>query len=94
MSLLCGAGDGTFPTHQTIGSDTQPWQAVAADVDGNTKVTVRVGDGKGGLAQPLSLPATMADLSLFVFGDLNQDGKLDFIFVRPEGWGVFLNTWP
>jgi hypothetical protein len=62
--------------------------------DADTKVIVRLGDGNGGLAQPLSLPATMADMSLFLFGDLNQDGKLDFIFVRPEGWGVFLNTCP
>ena len=63
--------------------------------DSDTMVTVRVGDGKGGFAQPLSLPGTStvpSESSVFVIGDLNRDGKLDLVFARPDGWGVFLNT--
>jgi FG-GAP-like repeat len=68
---------------------------IVADLD--TKVTVRLGDGKGGFAQALSLPgtSTIADeSSTFLVGDLNQDSKLDLVFVRRDGWGVFLNTCP
>ena len=58
-----------------------------------TNVTVRAGDGKGGFGTPISLPGPgNGGTSSFLFGDLNRDGKLDFIFARPDGWGVFLNT--
>jgi hypothetical protein len=66
---------------------------VVADYDKN--ITVRVGNGQGGFAQSLSLPATNPGpwpVGVFRFGDLNRDGKLDFVFARTEGWGVFLNT--
>jgi len=65
--------------------------------DSDTKVAIRVGDGQGGFAQPLSLPGTSttaSESSEFLIGDLNRDGKLDLVFARPDGWGVFLNTCP
>jgi hypothetical protein len=66
-------------------------------IDGN--VTVRLGDGKGGFTKTLSLPGvgpapgpSTLPTGAFLFGDLNRDGKLDVVYTRPDGWGVFLNT--
>ena len=66
---------------------------VVADYDKN--IAVRVGDGKGGFAQSLNLSAYETGqwpIGIFLTGDLNRDGKLDFIFSRDGRWGVFLNT--
>lgn len=63
--------------------------------DSDAGLTVRTGDGKGGFAQPISLPkltSYRAGTSVFLPADLNRDGKLDFILSRADGWGVFLNT--
>jgi hypothetical protein len=82
-------------------------QLALADLDGdgnldvvgdvNTNVTVRVGDGQGAFPQTLSLAGTSTEgteNSEFAFGDLNRDGKLDIVYARQDGWGVFLNTCP
>lgn len=66
-------------------------------IDGN--VTVRLGDGKGGFTKTLSLPgvgpgAGTVPSGAFLFGDLNRDAKLDVVYMRPDGWGVLLNTCP
>jgi hypothetical protein len=56
---------------------------------------VQVGDGQGGFIQSLSFPSNSTvglEISEFVFGDLNRDGKLDIVYARQDGWGVFLNT--
>jgi hypothetical protein len=61
--------------------------------DFNSNVTIRTGNGLGDFAAPLSLPGTSGSgRSEFLFGDLNGDRKLDVIFARQDGWGVFLNT--
>lgn len=68
---------------------------VLADNDKN--ITVWVGDGKGGFAQPLSLSAYQSGqwpIGLLLTGDLNRDGKLDLVWARDGKWGVFLNTCP
>jgi hypothetical protein len=63
--------------------------------DDNTNIIVRVGDGQGGFSQSLSMPAHDDGpwpIGVFLIGDLNRDGKLDFVYTRSDGWGVFLNT--
>lgn len=64
-------------------------------IDDNLAVMVHVGDGKGGFPHALTLPAPTFGqwpLGSFLVGDLNRDGKLDVVFAREGGWGVFLNT--
>jgi hypothetical protein len=63
-----------------------------SDID----VTVRVGDGQGGIVKSLSMPAPEVRpsgiIGKFLSGDLNRDGKLDIVFDWDGLWGVFLNT--
>jgi hypothetical protein len=64
-------------------------------IDDNLAIMVHVGDGKGGFPHAVTLPAPTAgqwNIGNFLVGDLNRDGKLDIVFAREGGWGVFLNT--
>lgn len=66
---------------------------VVADYD--RTIAVRVGDGKGGFAQSMNLPAYQSGqwpIGIFLTGDVNNDGKLDLVYSRDGRWGVFLNT--
>jgi hypothetical protein len=63
--------------------------------DNNTSITVWVGNGQSAFPHAVSMSAPTHDqwpVGDFRVGDLNRDGKLDFIFSRGDGWGVFLNT--
>ena len=63
--------------------------------DSQKDLSIRVGDGKGAFPQLVSLPGTDSPgYSVFLFGDLNRDGKLDIVLTRTDGWRVFLNTCP
>lgn len=65
-------------------------------IDDNMAIMVHVGDGQGGFPHALTLPAPTPQgqwpLGALFVGDLNRDGKLDVVFSRDGGWGVFINT--
>jgi len=59
----------------------------------SAEVAVHLGDGKGTFAEVLSFPSVgRQNGGSFLIGDRNQDGKLDILVTRRDGWRVLLNT--
>jgi hypothetical protein len=90
ISILSGAGDGTFTTQSVVlTAFSHPKAIAAADFNGDGKADlvvtglgesrglVLIGNGRGGFAQPVtSGPGQTGEY--VVLGDFNQDGRLDF----------------
>jgi hypothetical protein len=66
-----------------------------SNTPGDNRVSVYLGDGRGGFASPLGFPSnTYFSPENLVVGDLNHDTKLDIIATGSSGWQVLLNTCP
>jgi len=90
ISILLGAGDGTFTTQSVVLTGFSHAKAIAAaDFNGDGKADlvvtglgesrglILIGNGQGGFAQPVaSGPGQTGEY--VVLGDFNQDGRLDF----------------
>ncbi|HLJ49158.1 MAG TPA: FG-GAP-like repeat-containing protein [Bryobacteraceae bacterium] len=103
VTVLLGAGDGTFPTIKSYAAGPEPNSVAIADFNGdgrpdiaasgnaqNGVVTVLLGAG-GGLFEAAPLARASSIPSSFAVGDLNGDGKLDLITasrLTPIGSGL------
>lgn len=97
ISILLGNGDGTFGAavqYQT-GASTLPTDLVVADIDGDSDPDIAVVDNAGyvilmynddhgqiGLIIQVDLTAA-GQLESIAAGDLNKDGKIDFVVTSP-----------
>ncbi len=98
VSVLMGDGAGTFatPVHYSVGELQSPYAVAAADVNGdgwldivtaNTNlsdegVSLLLGDGAGGFAEPIMLevgPALFHDPRSIALADVTGDGHVDIL---------------
>ncbi len=103
VTVLLGAGDGTFPNANSYAAGPQPTSIAIADFNGDGRpdiaasdsaldgvVTILFGTGSGTLqAAPLYRSGSIP--ALFAIGDLNGDGKLDLItasHLTPTAGGI------
>ncbi|HJQ31635.1 MAG TPA: FG-GAP-like repeat-containing protein [Pyrinomonadaceae bacterium] len=96
--LLAGRGDGSFNTPPTFVTNAAPMSAVVGDFNGDgkmdaavahfsfnpSKVSLHLGDGKGGLRLAQSFDVG-ADPRSLLAADFNRDGKLDLATVNTGG---------
>jgi len=85
MSLLYGAGDGTFPTHTIIDASPASWQAVVADLDGNGLLDLTT---LGAPTSPNPFDLSSATLSVR-HGLGNRNAPFDAPTNVPTGDGLF-----
>lgn len=93
VSILFGAGDGTFTIGPTLATGNQPSALAVADLNGDGKldlaignfvdssVTIFLGDGKGNFSPAPALVNTVNPISIAA-GDFNADGIEDLIVVN------------
>ena len=103
LTVLLGAGDGTFPSAKSYAAGPEPIGVAVADFDGDGKpdlavadnaddgtVSLLLGNGDGTLQAPPLYRSASIPTSLAV-GDLNGDGKLDVVAastLSPIGSGI------
>lgn len=90
VSVLLGAGDGTFPTHVEYPVPGHPIAIIAADFNGDGKIdlatvdqfqseiTILLGNGDGTFQGHVEYPTGNQPVALAT-ADVNGDGKLDII---------------
>ncbi|MGI8908471.1 MAG: FG-GAP repeat domain-containing protein [Candidatus Sumerlaeaceae bacterium] len=87
LSIMLGNGNFGFTESVRLGTDATAMQAADFNRDGKldvayirsgTYLTVRLGDGTGGLGPALNL-TDQANESRLIMGDLNHDGLMDLI---------------
>jgi hypothetical protein len=92
---LFGDGHGNFqpPVTQRTFSETYPYLAQLADLDGDRKPDLILGEtGKivrlkntgGGFAAPVTLATASANTPNFSFADFNGNGKLDILCLESD----------
>ena len=98
ISILLGAGDGTFGNHSDIVVGASPSAIAVGDFDGDTKmdiavtnsgdstVSVLLGNGDGTFAAPVTYP-TGTDPVAILARDFNADGRPDLAVVN-QGTGT------
>jgi hypothetical protein len=98
VSILLGAGDGTFvPSSKVLTDYHKPLGIAAGDFQGNGKSDLVVvgltessalvlpGDGKGGFGTPIPMNGFAPPFAGYVaVGDFNEDGRLDFAENNPN----------
>jgi hypothetical protein len=118
VSALLGNGDGTFQTHRDFAVGAKPFSVALADFSGDGKLDIVVacggsqsayvllGRGDGTFTMDVQIPFTEQDFNVDVVGiaagDLNRDGKADFVMnnntivnvVLGNGDGTFQTTQP
>jgi hypothetical protein len=94
VSVLLGAGDGTFAVSSIVLSDhSEPLGIEAGDFIGNGKIDLAVvgssaliipGNGKGDFENPVPMVGWSPEFSGYLaVGDFNGDGRLDFAENNP-----------
>ena len=109
ISVLLGNGNGSFQAQRTFATVFHAHLAALADVNGDGKpdivlatdfyhfcsVAVLLGNGNGTFqSEQTFAPATPQAAYSAAVGDVNGDGRLDVVFVSPDGnsLGVLLAT--
>ncbi len=106
VSLLKGAGDGTFTvTSKVLTGYHKPLGIAAGDFNGDGKTDLAVvglvessafvipGNGKGGFGDPVSMSGVAPPFAGYVaVGDFNGDGRLDFAENNPSTVGGIIEV--
>lgn len=102
LQIFLGNGDGTFQAPQTISTLVGPVAAADVNADGNLDLILQTaapssallvfqGNGDGTFQLPQSTVDSNASFITPVLGDLNGDGKLDFLNFLTEQTGDVLS---
>ena len=109
VSILLGAGDGTFPTHQELSAGDSPQSIAISGFNGDGKTdlvvdynyaggisdsgaSVFLGNGDGTFQPRVNYSIDLYDYHWVAAGDINSDGKPDFVVSNYAIISVFLGN--
>ena len=103
LTLLLADGQGGFRSIQLPIRTGEPWFAVIKDINSDrkpdivathhdmSKLTVLLGDGRGGFVEATASPFDFGDNAFHaVVGDMNRDDKIDVVAVAGDSLRVML----